>query len=85
MQNGKQVKAKTIGFSSSLPKLIQVIECQSMLCKLKLIAFIHRMKLTKVSMHHMINLNSKLNKLNEIGHMSFIDENKLQVGVPSKD
>ena len=30
----------------------------------------------------MINLNSKLNKLNEASHISFMDETKLEVGVP---
>ena len=33
----------------------------------------------------MINLNSKLNKLNEACHMSLMDETKLKESVPSND
>ena len=39
----------------------------------------------KVSMHQVIDLNSSLNKLNEASHISFMDENKLRVSVPSND
>ena len=33
----------------------------------------------------MIDLNSKLNKINEASHMSFMDETKLEENVPSND
>ena len=36
-------------------------------------------------MHQMINLNSKLNKLNEASHISFMDETKLEESIPSND
>jgi hypothetical protein len=39
----------------------------------------------KVSMHQVIDLNSKLNKINEASHMSFMDETKLEENVPSND
>jgi hypothetical protein len=39
----------------------------------------------KVSMHQVIDLNSNLNKLNEARRMSFMDETKLNVSVPSND
>jgi hypothetical protein len=36
-------------------------------------------------MYQMINLNSKLNKLNEACHMSLMDETDLKESVPSND